>query len=522
MKRTNNTIRCICMLLLVSTRISAQVAFIDQSFGYWGTVVHNFYGKNYCHAGIMQPDGKLVLVGTADETSYALQNFAISRYTIDGMIDSTFSNDGIDSVDLNNYLDEARHAALDTLGRIVVTGRSSDLNGNKYVGMVRYNPDGTYDNSFSGDGKVSHQMSSSLVEPWAILVKGDGKIAVAGRLYSNSSSNDVFIMQFNDNGTPDNTFGASGLASPGVAGSQSCLSMVEQPDGKLIVAGNNQTFTGGAFGYLIMRFNSNGTLDSTFNGDGIMVDTLAGINISGMALLPDGRIIVGGDCSHLPDSHFALARYLDDGVRDSTFGTSGQVETVIGTGTGSSVITDIRLQADGKILATGYFSGDALVYLARYNTDGTIDNSFGVNGIIGTGIGTSTNRSNAVLIQPNGKIVLTAWSAVINGTLLDIDFSMIRYGLNVNTGDVETNLSNNVVQVYPNPVVQTTTITWSNSNFSNNTFSLYDVTGRLLECRQITENSITIDFSDQRQGIYFFTVSDEITGNIRSGKIVKN
>ena len=235
-------------------------------------------------------------------------------------------------------------------------------------------------------------------------------------------------------GALDPTFNGDGTVITSLGTAQSAIkTMAIQPDGKIVVAG----YSGSNFA--LARYNTDGSLDSTFDGDGIVIDG-TNLNPAGhnefrdVALQADGRIVVAGfsTSSLVSDSEFALARYNTDGSLDTTFGGDGLVTTNIGIG--SDVIDKLQLLADGRILVGG--SNKAYVALARYNADGSVDVSFDEDGKLFTtvidvpgGLGNLAGVS-ALLMQADGKPVAVSFHArqvIVVQALTFYGSDLIRY-----------------------------------------------------------------------------------------------
>ena len=197
--------------------------------------------------------------------------------------------------------------------------------------------------------------------------------------------------------------------------------LVIQPDGKILVAG--ATHNGTDWDWYIVRLMPDGALDGTFGTGGIVTTDLRGFNDWGtsIALQPDGKIVFGSKSSNGTDTDFAVARYNPDGSLDGTFGTGGKVFTPIGSGNDDG--SRVTLQPDGKIVLAGWYVNgtDDDFAVVRYNTDGSLDSSFGSGGIVVTRVGTGQDRISGVTVQPDGKIVVAGHSH--NGT----DLAVARY-----------------------------------------------------------------------------------------------
>jgi uncharacterized delta-60 repeat protein len=182
-----------------------------------------------------------------------------------------------------------------------------------------------------------------------------------------------------------------------------------------------------------------GDLDPTFGTGGIGITPLGSFDdfASAVALQPDGKIVVAGQSSSgSNNSDFALARYNPDGSLDASFGSGGKITTAIGS---RNAAYAVALQPDGKIIAAGftYIVGDGDIALVRYNPDGSLDTTFGTGGTIRTSIGNSGEDVHGVALQPDGKIVAAGSSLTVNES--DRDFTLVRYNpdgsLDINFGN---------------------------------------------------------------------------------------
>jgi uncharacterized delta-60 repeat protein len=189
-----------------------------------------------------------------------------------------------------------------------------------------------------------------------------------------------------------------------------------QSDGKIVAAGGSYNFAsngGTNDGFELARYNTDGSLDISFGTGGKVVTPFGGYAVaSAVAIQSDGKIVAAGRSLIGNVSNFALARYNTNGSLDTTFGMGGKVVTLIG---GSSFASAVAIQSNGKIVAAGNTRpnlGFSFLYfaLARYNTNGSLDTSFGSGGIVETPIGNSSAAANAVAIQPDGRIVAAGGS----------------------------------------------------------------------------------------------------------------
>src|SRR4029078_3703199 len=287
--------------------------------------------------------------------------------------------------------------------------------------------DGDLDPTFGADGKVLTDFDHSTDIANAVAIQADGKLVVVGTTYRDNdfSNEDFAVARYNPDGTPDKTFGAGGKVQtdfPGLAAVAS--SVVIQPDGTIVVAGRAFplfTFLGD---FKLVRYNSNGSLDTSFGDGGIVTTTFPeGSYAFDMALQTDAKIIAAGTVfvdfnpGDSSNTDFALARYNQDGTPDGTFGNGGQVTTDF-VGLEDDAFS-VLIQPDGKIVAVGS-ANDPATYsdfaAVRYLSNGAIDTKFGVGGEVRTDFGHQNfDRARSAALQSDGRIVAVGFATTHNG-----------------------------------------------------------------------------------------------------------
>ncbi|MEH1772880.1 DUF4347 domain-containing protein [Nostoc sp.] len=329
----------------------------------------------------------------------ANQNVTIKLVLNPGDLDTSFGNGGIVTTTSNIY---ARCVAIQPDGKIVVFGGFGQFD------LARYNIDGSLDTSFGNVGKVNTSIGSGTEDGYSVVLQSDGKIVVAGYIWGDSTQPnqpDFALARYNADGSLDNSFGNGGKIISNF-GEDFGHKVLVQADGKIILAGY---IGNGNADYVLVRYNTNGSLDTSFGNAG----KVNGTKGYAVAIQSDGKIIVGGTATNGSDIDFALTRYNNDGSLDTSFGNSGRVLAAIGS-SGEEIHT-IAIQSDGKIVVAGrvwkYVNGSSYnqddLAIARFNTDGTIDANFGNGGKVITPLSASTSdRANSLSIQPNGKIVV--------------------------------------------------------------------------------------------------------------------
>ncbi|MBA2692070.1 MAG: Ig-like domain-containing protein [Rubrobacter sp.] len=271
-------------------------------------------------AAAIQPDGKILAAGYTSSGSF---DFALARYNSDGSLDTSFDGDGklTNSVGPGNAFDSAHDVAVQPDGKIIVVGWSHDYNtDNTDMAVVRYNPDGSLDNSFDGDGKLTADFDSGKDRASSVALQPDGKIVAGGSSQngaadeeSGNANNDFALARYNPNGSLDTAFSEDGvLTTPIGSFSDTVRDLALQPDGKIVVAGTTQTEDSGAFGdFALARYNPDGSLDPLFGAGGKSITAFTGIHgneygySNAVALQESGKIFVAGRLRQ----KFALARF---------------------------------------------------------------------------------------------------------------------------------------------------------------------------------------------------------------------
>ena len=347
-----------------------------------------------------------------------------------GSLDSSFGNGGKVITPIGNAEDIAVAMALQSDGKIVTAGGTTISQTDVDFALARYNTDGSLDTSFGNGGRVITRIGSFDDAANAVAIQPDGKIVAAG--ISGSSPNyDFALIRYNTNGTLDTSFGVGGkVITPVGSGNDEARAVLIQSDGRIIAVGSTGNYPNTDFA--LVRYNTNGSLDTSFGVNGKVITTIgSGSSVDearAAALQPDGRIVAAGHSYVGTQSpEFALARYNTDGSLDTSFGTGGKVVTPIGAS--GDTANAVAIQSDGKIVVAGYSSVGPInldIALVRYNINGTLDNTFGTSGKVITPIGTSDEIANEVIIQPNGKIVAVGWS---ESSVPSYDFALVRYNM---------------------------------------------------------------------------------------------
>ena len=500
--------------LLFSVLLIAQPGSLDEEFGTDG-IVHLSFGSisNCLWTMAIQPDGKIIAAGDS------WPNTVLARFTPDGVLDSSFgesgkvfSNFGFDTNTINAI-------ALQPDGKIVAAATSgTSFSNHAEVVVIRYQENGSFDDTFNGNGYVIIETGFSTAFGNAIAVQPDGKIVVVARVNNSNVNFKVMVARFYTDGQLDISFGIEGVQLVSFGdGPSIASSMVLQPDGKIIVAGNLKK-TPPPFGdFALARLNENGALDHTFGNQGTVVTQLSMESnlIRDLNIQPDHKIVAVGTAnlaigSPNSSSSIGVVRYHPNGILDSSFGNEGVVLTQVQnrkTFGASSV-----LQPDGKILVGGnvdYVGSNEDFVLVRYTPEGLLDPEFGNDGVVITEISASADRIAEVALQADGKIV-----AAGDGFVQDLEFVLVRYLSGLDVGTLDFSLTQNSILVYPNPIRESATLKYTLLNQEDLSLQLFDINGRLIntfmknEKRETGSNMETFSFpADAPPGPYTLILS---------------
>jgi uncharacterized delta-60 repeat protein len=397
---------------------------LDRTFGGDGRVITNISRGNDGAADVaIQANGKIVAVGRASTRHY-YGKFALARYRTDGHLDPAFGGDGVVTTNFAKRQDAASAVAIQSDGKIIAVGSGSLTTRDGYFALARYDPDGTLDATFGDGGMVRTNPTTGDDYATDVAIQADGRIVVVGTMGAGKFA----VIRYTSDGTLDASFSGDGVAKANIATGYDSASAVALDAGeRIVVAG-----TGGDGSFAAARFDSGGTLDPSFGGDGVVTThlTVGYDSANAVAIDADGNILLAGEagfCCEYTGS-FGLVRYQDDGTPDTTFGGDGTVITNFTIADDSA--RDVAIQASGKIVAVGSagFNGASSKFaLARYTTAGTLDPTFDGNGKATTRFSHGFDGASSVAIQADGRIVAAG------GTYPDIDgldslFALARYG----------------------------------------------------------------------------------------------
>lgn len=399
---------------------------LDPSFGTNGLVLTNLNTSNdSANAVISQPDGKVIVGGF---TAYP-RLFALIRYKNDGTLDPAFGDGGVVITDLGGSNDTINAVALLADGKILAAGRGGS--GGDFA-LARYNSDGTLDPSFGTGGFTLTNLGGPNDYAATLLVQANGRIVLGGK---GGSTTNAYLVRYTSAGALDTGFGTGGISAYDYGGgstSDDIKQIVQQADGKIVAVAAAYDATT-KYNFAIARYNSDGTLDPSFGTNGITAVDFLGSNdyAYGVTLQGDSKIVATGSVykpTAPTDTLVGLARFNSDGTLDSTFGSGGKVAVQINGGK-STTTRQIIDQADGGLLVAGYSQNIASnnydYFLARFLADGSPDASFGSGGTTLTDFGYNgaDTASGVAYSAADGMVILTG---AARGPA-DTDFGTARY-----------------------------------------------------------------------------------------------
>ncbi|MEJ7827382.1 MAG: hypothetical protein WKF91_04285 [Segetibacter sp.] len=434
-----------CVFSIFFIKAISQAGTLDPSFGSNGVVKTDFGYPTYFQSSTIQADGKIVVTGRID-VSVRGNDFALARYNMDGSLDNTFGSGGkiTTAFDYQSY---SSAVAMQSDGSIVAAGGTATLSGNNFA-LTRYRIDGSLDQNFGLSGKVTVNVGSYSIAN-SLAIQSDGKIVAGGDAFIENNSNyDFALVRINPDGSLDNTFGTDGKVTTDFGMHEQIHCIALQSDGKIVAAGLGTT-SGNSSGYAfsLARYNANGSLDNTFGVGGKVITTLSAGSFNpdivySIAIQVDGKIVAGGES----EGNFALVRYNPDGSLDNTFDTDGKVNIdMIGR------VRSVAIQSDGKIIAAGEFfsqlSHSTDFGLTRLHPNGTLDNAFGDGGKATTDFNNYNDFLTSIAIG-NKKLFAAGYSRSIERDPRNpgdrVTGVVASYLLEANTSPVIVSCSGNI------------------------------------------------------------------------------
>lgn len=413
---------------LESRTLLTVAGTLDPSFGTGGkTIATITAGDDYPSTMMLQQDGKAVVVGTIPGATGDLatsSNFAVTRFNTDGTLDTTFGTNGTTKISFGAF-SNAYGLAIQGDGRIIAVGEAAVSTTSRFdFAIARLNVNGTLDTSWGGSGILTTIVGAGNSRAASVVLQANGEVVVGGTEY-NGTRNDFALARYLANGSLDTSFGNRGTLNTGVGSAGNFGIIVRmQADQRIVLAGNYAN-TGSSGSIAVLRYLSNGSLDTSWNGNGIATASLgSATTVSGVVVQSDGRVVVAATAFLNGFNDFAALRYNTNGALDTTFGGGRGFVTTAFQGSGATayglaVDPAYRIVVAGEVNSGGFEQYG----LVRYTISGTLDASFGTTGRVTGSVGTGNSLATGVRIQDDGNIV--ASGPAQNGGN-GVDFSILR------------------------------------------------------------------------------------------------
>ena len=389
---------------------------LDPAFGTAGS----FRRTGGAAKGVLVQANDKILIASAESLGENLPTgFGLTRLSADGTLDTTLDTDGLLVTSVGGSGQVGGMAVDPANGKIVVAGNSSGADSippytyrSKFA-TVRYNADASVDTTFNGTGTQSTVFATGNSSASCAAVQADGKIIAAGFVEVSPNNRRFALARYNTNGSTDTTFNTTGTVVTDPASYCYIEAIAISPtDQKITVAGTYQHPTNYKYQCMIARYNPDGSLDTSFDTDGLVFTASPNGSVSahGIGLQSDGKIVVGGSMDN-PGTYedFAIFRYNADGSLDTSFSMDGIVNLDFAVGYDSA--KDVKILTGGKILVGGTAGGDyssfdavASFALVLLNADGSVDTAFGIGGKA-LSTGPSTRDMLATAQQGDGKVI---------------------------------------------------------------------------------------------------------------------
>jgi uncharacterized delta-60 repeat protein len=373
---------------------------LDTTFN--GGRVTGLFGGVRVAGAAFTPDGKIVIALSLNSD----KNFALTRFTADGKLDSTFSDGRGKIFDLAPGRDFIGGIAVQPDGKIIVAAALEAAQvGTFSVGAARFTPDGVLDRSFARDGISTLEVGAGPSID-AVALAPDGRIVIAGSVF-NGQDRDFLLARFN----PDGSAGFDGAFRTDSFGpsNDNALAVAIAPDGGIILAGQAQS--NGTSQFVLARYKgSDGFKDASFGKSGhatvFFNDEITRSSARALTVQPDGKIVAAGFAASVASTGMGVARLLPDGKPDSSFAAQGAL--ILGFDPSQVVASGVALEPNGKIVLAGDASSatNTDFALARFEPDGKLDLGFGNGGRQTTDFGGTDDRMTTLLRAADGRIVL--------------------------------------------------------------------------------------------------------------------
>ncbi|BDC34793.1 hypothetical protein Noda2021_07510 [Candidatus Dependentiae bacterium Noda2021] len=368
------------------------------------------------------PQGRINAVAAQTDQKIVATGFSSNviqtvRYNTDGSLDAAYGTAGVVQTTVGQTA-TGRAIAIQTDGMSVVAGEAI-IAGVPNIVLARYTTAGVLDAAFGTGGIVTTQLDDGASAN-AIALQADGSIVIAGTV-ANGGTTEFFVARYSTLGVPDITFGSGGFTTTPIGDFAGANAIAIQTDGSIVVGGF--AVINGSSEFALARYTSTGLLDGTFGSGGITITPIGSSDrINSLAIQADGNIVVAGSSVINNTNSLTVARYDTTGTLDVTFGTAGIVLTPVDTG---SIGYSVLIQPDTNIVVAGVsqsISNQLTILVARYTSAGALDGTFGSGGLVQTSIGTNSEARSVVILTSTNLVV--GGSADISNLVY---FAVIQY-----------------------------------------------------------------------------------------------
>lgn len=386
---------------------------LDTSFNGNGKQTVDFGGTTDLGFSVaVDSTDRVLIAGRSRQGGATDEDFAVARLTASGAFDTTFDGDGKQTIDFNGNRDEPSGVAVDSAGRILIAGDTWDFSPTgQSLSVARLTDAGTLDTSFDGDG----MLITTIVSPTddngrdVVAFQSDGKSIVVGTYNRNR---DMLAVRYNTDGSLDTTFGSDGIVQIDFSSEDQGYSVAVDSQDRILVAGYSRTGSTTRYDFAVARLTPTGALDTTFAGDGKQTIDFGSPNDFGYSVAVDSqdRVILGGRSYQVATNSydFAVARLTTDGVLDTSFNGDGK-QTIDFGGTGDEAYS-VEVDSQDRVVVGGFtYQGGSTGYdfaVARLTTDGLLDTDFDNDGRQTVHFGSSNDRAYGVAIDSQDRVLL--------------------------------------------------------------------------------------------------------------------
>ncbi len=463
------TVHLVLLFLALSTNCFSQAGFLDLSFSDDGRWRKDVQGRNDRALTVtVAPNGDVITAGTTGDPFGS--EVLLTRLDAFGIPVMSFGDTGIVRTSFGPFnFGSGRAIALQPDERIIVAGQhATAVNQDDFV-VLRYHPDGSPDTTFGDHGKRVTSFSVGNDAANAVVIQPDGYVVAAG-----FTPVGFALARYDASGTPDASFGVNGKVTTPFNGNGAVITALALlPDGSFLAAGSAN---GAGRDFAIAKYLANGSLDASFGTTGQVVTSLGAGNdeASSISMLPDRRFYVAG-YSHQSIDMFALVRYLPDGTLDTGFNGDGILTMPVGPA--PSRARTMALQSDGRIVLAGSYNiaFNTDFALMRADSTGALDNTFGTDGVTFTDFDGRNDIAYASCLQSNGELVVAGASA---DSIADV--AIARYHMSGQIGIAEQSLAPGQVVVHPDPLTASSQVRFTLPTATRVTIDLLDASGRVL------------------------------------------